>query len=78
MAQISGLAKFKVPLGGQEIELQQIDHAEGGMSLLRIRIREGKRFTIFDIDPATAEQWAHAMQDWAATQDTIMPDAVSK
>lgn len=71
MAQISGLAKFKVPLGGQEIELQQIDHAEGGMSLLRIRIREGKRFTIFDIDPATAQQWAQAMQAWAETQNPI-------
>lgn len=68
MAQINGLAKFKVPLGSQEIELQQIDHAEGGMSLLRIRIREGKRFTIFDIDPGTARQWAQAMQDWADTQ----------
>jgi len=68
MAQIKGLAKFNVPLGGQEIELQQIDHAEGGMSLLRIRIREGKRFTIFDIDPATAQQWADAMQHWANSQ----------
>lgn len=68
MAQISGLAKFKVPLGSQEIELQQIDHAEGGMSLLRVRIREGKRFTIFDIDPGTAREWAGAMQDWADTQ----------
>ena len=29
MAQIGELAKFKVPLGGQEIELQQIDHVEG-------------------------------------------------
>ena len=48
MTQISELAKFKVPLGSQEIELQQIDHVEGGMSLLRIRIREGKRFTIFE------------------------------
>ena len=69
MAQVSGLAKFKVPLGSQEIELQQIDHAEGGMSLLRIRIREGKRFTIFDIDPGTAQQWAAAMQQWAHTQE---------
>jgi hypothetical protein len=68
MAQISSLAKIKVPLGSQEIELQQIDHVEGGMSLLRIRIREGKRFTIFDIDPATAEQWASAMQRWATSQ----------
>jgi len=68
MAQVSEIAKIKVPLGSQEIELQQIDHVEGGMSLLRIRIREGKRFTIFDIDPATAEQWASAMQRWAAIQ----------
>ena len=69
MAQINGITKIKVPLGSQEIELQQIDHIEGGMSLLRIRIREGKRFTIFDIDPATAEQWASAMQQWAASQN---------
>ena len=68
MAEVTGLAKFKVPLGSQEIELQQIDHAEGGMSLLRIRIREGKRFTIFDIDPGTATEWAAAMQQWATTQ----------
>lgn len=68
MAQISELSKFKVPLGNQEIELQQIDHVEGGMSLMRIRIREGKRFTIFDIDPATAQLWAVAMQRWADSQ----------
>ena len=69
MAKLIELTKFKVPLGSQEIELQQIDHSEGGMSLLRIRIREGKRFTIFDIDPATARQWANSMQDWADTQE---------
>lgn len=68
MAKITELSKIKLPLGGQQIELQQIDHAEGGMSLLRVRIREGKRFTIFDIDPATAAQWATAMQDWSNTQ----------
>lgn len=69
MAQISELAKLTVPLGGQEVALQQIDHAEDGMSLLRIRIREGKRFTIFDIDPATARQWADAMRAWADAQE---------
>lgn len=68
MVQITELGKIKAPLGGQQIELQQIDHAEDGMSLLRIRIREGKRFTIFDIDPDTAEQWAHTMQLWADSQ----------
>lgn len=68
MAEISSLSRFTVPLGGQEIELQQIDHAEEGMSLLRVRIREGKRFTIFDIDPATAGTWAQVMMSWANTQ----------
>lgn len=66
---ISELEKFRIPLGSQEIELQQIDYAEGGMSLLRLRIREGKRFTIFDIDPVTAKQWANAMQIWADSVD---------
>lgn len=74
MAQTIALAKFKVPLGSQEIELHQIDHAEGGMSLLRLRIKEGKRFTIFDIDPATAHQWAQAMKDWADTQPAASHD----
>ncbi len=68
MAQITELSKLQVPLGGQQIELQQIDHAEDGMSMLRIRIREGKRFTIFDIDPVTAEKWAAVMQQWAKEQ----------
>jgi hypothetical protein len=68
MTRLSSLASLKVPLGGQEIELQQIDFDGGGMSLLRTRIREKSRFTIFDIDPATAEAWGQALLDWARTQ----------
>jgi hypothetical protein len=68
MAKITEISKIQVPLGGQQIELQQIDHAEGGMSLLRVRIREGKRFTIFDIDSETAAQWSAVMQQWSDTQ----------
>jgi len=68
MTSITELDKLTVPLGGQQIELQQIDHAAGGMSLLRVRIREGKRFTIFDIDAQTAERWATTMQSWVANQ----------
>jgi hypothetical protein len=69
MAQIFDLEKFQLALGGQEVQLQHIDHAEGGMSMLRIRIREGKRFTIFDIDPVTARQWGAAMQRWADARE---------
>jgi hypothetical protein len=58
MTRLTPLAQLRAPLGGQEIELQQIDFDAGGMSLLRTRIREKSRFTVFDIDPITAEPGA--------------------
>jgi hypothetical protein len=63
--QITSLDKFRVPIGNQEIELQQIDYSAGGVPFLRVRIREKTRFTIFDIDPVTAERWAKGMLEWA-------------
>jgi hypothetical protein len=92
MTRLTPLVRLRVPLGGQEIELQQIDYddepagAEAAavvgeapvppaaarqvvpMRLLRTRIREHSRFTIFDIDPLTAEQWGQALLDWARAQ----------
>ncbi len=68
MTEVSELEKFRVPLGGQEVSLQEITHAEGAMPMLRIRIREGKRFTIFDVDPLTARKWSEAMARWAKAQ----------
>jgi hypothetical protein len=68
MTQATPLAKLRAPLGGQEIELQQIDFDAGGMSLLRTRIREKSRFTVFDIDPLTARAWGEALLAWARTQ----------
>jgi hypothetical protein len=66
--QITPLERFTAPLGGEEIELQEVVHDAGGMKLLRIRIRERKRFTVFDLDPAAAKAWGAAMQRWANTQ----------
>ena len=68
MNTLRSLDKFRVPLGNQEIELQEVTHEAGGMPLLRTRIRERSRFTIFDIDPATAERWGKVLCAWAATQ----------
>ena len=68
MATLRSLSKLHVPLGGQEIELQQVDFVEGGLPLLRTRIRERSRFTVFDIDPATARQWGEALLEWARAQ----------
>ncbi|HRI16983.1 MAG TPA: hypothetical protein PL196_00525 [Burkholderiaceae bacterium] len=68
MTRLTSLASLRAPLGGQQIELQQIDFDAGGMSLLRTRIRENNRFTVFDIDPVTARAWGQALLDWAAAQ----------
>ncbi len=70
MPKITSLTRFQVPLGGQEIELQEIVHDAGGMHLLRVRIREKSRFTIFDVDPLTARRWADAMRRWSSDQPT--------
>ena len=68
MTRVTPLDKLRAPLGGQEIELQQIDYDGGGMSLLRTRIRENSRFTVFDIDPQTAHAWGRALLRWAQGQ----------
>ena len=68
MDTIKSLDKFRVPIGNQAIELQEFVFEAGGMPLLRTRIREGSRFTVFDVDPVTAARWGKVMSDWAAAQ----------
>jgi hypothetical protein len=69
MAIVTPLEKLTIPLGGQVIELQQLDYEAGGMSLLRTRIREKSRFTVFEIDPDSARLWGEALLRWAQTQE---------
>jgi hypothetical protein len=68
MTTITPLEKLTIPLGGQVIELQQLDYDAGGMSLLRTRIREKSRFTVFEIDAHSAQVWGEALLRWAQTQ----------
>jgi hypothetical protein len=49
---------------GRVIRLDEVDF-ESGMRLLRVTIREGGRYTILDLDAATAAQWGRTMSDWA-------------
>jgi len=65
---LTRLDKFTAPIWGQEIELQQVEYLAGGTPMLRLRIREKKRFTIFDIDAQTAARWGKAMLEWAERQ----------
>lgn len=57
-----------MPIGGQQIEMHQLAFEAGGLSMLRVRIREGRRFTVFDIDPGTAVAWGEALQAWGREQ----------
>ena len=70
MTQLTPLAQFTVPLGGQSIELQQITFEAGGMPLLRTRIREKSRFTVFEVDAQTAQAWGQALLRWAQAQES--------
>ena len=75
MDNITSLDKFRVPIGNKEIELQQIEFEGGAMPMLRLRIREHRRFTIFDIDPVTARHWATLMNQWADQAGKSADDA---
>lgn len=57
------LEKFNTPFGA-EVELLDI-RFEGDVRMLRVRIRQGSRFTDLDLDPVTASHWADAMTAWS-------------
>lgn len=59
------LERFPIPYG-KEVEHMEVVY-ENGFPMLRVRIREGKRFTMLDLDPETAEAWGRKMQEWAWT-----------
>ncbi len=62
---VADLGRIEAPYR-REIVLQDVVF-ESGMRMLRVRIREGRaRFTIMDIDAATAETWGLQMIAWAA------------
>lgn len=49
---------------GRKVVLEAVEHASN-MRMLRINIREGRRFTVMDIDEDTALRWSTAMSAWA-------------
>lgn len=49
---------------GREIRLEDAAY-ESGMRLLRVTIREGRRFTILEIDTRSARAWGEEMISWA-------------
>ncbi len=60
---VTKLDQFTAPYG-REVTLENVDY-ENDTRVLRIRIREGNRFTVMDINPETAARWGEAMIAWA-------------
>ena len=58
------IAEIEAPYG-RNLRLDNVAF-ESGLEMLRVTIREGSRYTILEIDPATAEAWGEAMRSWAA------------
>jgi hypothetical protein len=54
---------------GREVRLDDVAYPSG-MRLLRLTIREGARYTVMEIDAATAHEWANAMRAWADSSPT--------
>ncbi len=65
---VTRIERFPAPWG-REITLDNVDH-ESGMRMLRITVREGRRFTIFDLDAERAAHFGEALADWAKQQET--------
>jgi Family of unknown function (DUF6967) len=72
--EIQPLEKFTASPYRQEIELQHVIHRANYVTL-RVRIREIRRFTIFDIDALTARRWGEALLKWADAQGTVRDQA---
>ncbi len=61
---ITEISKLEAPYG-KDIVLQDVAY-ENGMRVLRMRIREGHRFTILDFDNNIATQLSDVLANWSA------------
>lgn len=57
------MEQFTAPFG-EVIELRQVLH-DTGVRLLRVVIRDGDKYTVVELDPASAFQWGDTMRRWA-------------
>lgn len=60
---VTPLTKIDAPYG-RKLVLESVEYP-GDMRMLRINIREGRRFTVLEIDEETALRWGTAMSAWA-------------
>lgn len=61
---VTELKAIEAPYG-KKFVFQEVVY-ENGTSILRMRIREGNRFTVIDLDNNSASQIADIMSTWSA------------
>ncbi len=64
---ITDVADMMLPFK-KHVTLQDVDYGNG-THMLRFRIRELRRFTIMNIDPASAKQLGEELVAWAKKTD---------
>ncbi len=57
------IEEFDVPYN-RKIKLEDIIH-ESGMAMVRMHIREGRRFTIIELDAQSAEKMGRHLLNWS-------------
>lgn len=66
MEEIKELATLDAPYG-KKISLVEVKY-DNGFSVMRMRIKEGKRFTDMDLDANTAKSLRDIFSQWLETQ----------
>ena len=66
MEEIKELSVIDAPYGKQ-ITIKNVSY-DNGFNMMRIRIKEGKRFTDMDLDANTVKAWHAQMTEWLAQQ----------
>jgi hypothetical protein len=59
------LETFDLPWG-KKLTVQEVEY-EGGLVFLRLRIREGTRFTLVDVDRASVARLGAVLVGWRAS-----------
>lgn len=61
----------------RKIKLDEVAY-DSGMTLLRLTIREGARYTILEIDPQTAGLWGRMMSEWSQGHASEAPQGAEE
>ena len=59
---VTDIDNIEAPWNKQVI-VQEVEY-EGGFRMMRLRIKEGKRFTDLELDPETAARLAGVLASW--------------